>query len=91
MDWQHGHSMENDCLSVATQALAREQLAKLNEEDGEKWSLLNWCGAFRVKSDAFPHLMLKKITNTALSSCDFDKNDDSLRVENLPKAPPKIG
>lgn len=91
MDWQHGHSTENDCMSVATQDLAREQLAKLNEEDGEKRSLLICCGAFRVKPNAFPHLMLKKITNTALSSCDLDKNDGSLRVENLPKAPPKIG
>ncbi len=89
--WQHGHSTEHDFIYVTTQTLTREQLAKLSEEVGEKQSLLICCGAFRVKSDAFPNLTLKKIPKAVLSRCEWGKDDYSLRVENLPKAPPKPG
>lgn len=89
--WQHGHSTEHDFIYVTTQTLTREQLAKLSEEVGEKRSLLICCGAFRVKSDAFPNLTLKKIPKAVLSRCEWGKDDYSLRVENLPKAPPKAG
>ena len=76
---------------MTTQTLTREQLAKLSEEVGEKQSLLICCGAFRVKSDAFANLTLKKIPKTVLNRCEWGKDDYSLRVENLPKAPPKAG
>ena len=89
--WQHGHSTENDFIYVTTQTLTREQLAKLSEEVGEKRSLLICCGAFRVKPDAFPNLTLKKIPKAVLSRCEWGKDDYSLQVENLPKAPPKAG
>ena len=89
--WQHGHSTEHDFIYVTTQTLTREQLAKLSEEVGEKQSLLICCGAFRVKSEAFPNLTLKKIPKAVLSRCEWGKDDYSLRVENLPKAPPKAG
>lgn len=89
--WQHGHSTEHDFIYVTTQTLTREQLANLSEEVGEKRSLLICCGAFRVKSDAFPNLTLKKIPRAVLSRCEWGKDDYSLRVENLPKAPPKAG
>jgi len=91
MYWQHGHSTENDFIYVTTQTLTREQLAKLGEEVGEKRSLLICCGAFRVKPAAFPNLTLKKIPKTVLNRCEWGKDDYSLRVENLPKAPPKPG
>ena len=89
--WQHGHSTENDFMYVTTQTLTREQLAKFSEEVGENRSLLICCGAFRVKPGAFPNLTLKKIPKTVLSRCEWGKDDYSLRVENLPKAPPKPG
>ncbi len=89
--WQHGHSTENDFIYVTTQTLTREQLAKLSGEVGEKRSLLICCGAFRVKPDAFPNLTLKKIPKAVLTRCEWGKDDYSLRVENLPKAPPKAG
>ena len=34
---------------------------------------------------------LKKIPRNVLSWCEWDHDDYSLRVENLPKAPPKRG
>ena len=91
MYWQHGHSTENDFMYVTTLTLTREQLAKLSEEVGEKLSLLICCGAFRVKPDAFPSLTLKKIPKAVLSRCEWGKDDYSLRVENLPKAPQREG
>ncbi len=89
--WQHGHSTEHDFIYVTTQTLTREQLAKLSEEVGEKQSLLICCGAFRVKPDAFPNLTLKKIPKAVLGRCEWGKDDYSLRVENLPEAPPQAG
>ena len=89
--WQHGHSTEHDFIYVTTQTLTREQLANLSGEVGEKRSLLICCGAFRVKSDAFSNLTLKKIPKAVLGRCEWGKDDYSLRVENLPKAPPKPG
>ena len=89
--WQHGHSTERDFIYVTTQTLTRDQLANLSGEVGERRSLLICCGAFRVKPDAFPNLTLKKIPKAVLSRCEWGKDDYSLRVENLPKAPPKAG
>ena len=34
---------------------------------------------------------VKKIPKTVLSRCEWGHDDYSLRVENLPKAPPKPG
>ncbi len=89
--WQHGHSTERDFIYVTTQTLTREQLTMLGDEVGEHRTLLICCGAFRVKSDAFPNLTLKKIPRAVLGRCEWGKDDYSLRVENLPKAPPKAG
>jgi hypothetical protein len=49
------------------------------------------CSAFRGKSDRFPNLTIKKIPNTVLKRCEWGHDDYSLRVENLPNAPPKPG
>ena len=89
--WQHGHSTEHDFIYVTTQTLTRDQLANLSEEVGKNQSLLICCGAFRVKSDAFPNLTLKKIPKAVLSRCEWGKDDYSLRVENLPTIPPQAG
>ncbi|MBI5410423.1 MAG: site-specific DNA-methyltransferase, partial [Nitrospirae bacterium] len=89
--WQQGHSTERDFIYVTTQMLTREQLAKLSEEVGEARALLICCSAFRVKADAFPNLTLKKIPKAVLSRCEWGHDDYSLRIENLPKAPPKPG
>ncbi len=44
-----------------------------------------------MKPDTFPNLTLKKIPKAVLSRCEWGKDDYSLQVENLPKAPPKAG
>jgi adenine-specific DNA-methyltransferase len=89
--WQHGYSTERDFIYVTTQNLSHEQLAKLSEEVGEERSLLVLCSAFRGKTDEFSNLTVKKIPKHILSRCEWGHDDYSLKIENLPKAPVKLG
>jgi adenine-specific DNA-methyltransferase len=89
--WQHGHSTERDFIYVTTQTLSHDQLQQLSDEVGLDRTLLILCTAFRGRSDGYTNLTVKKIPSTVLSRCEWGHDDYSLRVENLPKAPPKPG
>jgi adenine-specific DNA-methyltransferase len=89
--WQHGHSTERDFVYVTTASLTHEQLQQLSDEVGPERTLLVLCSAFRARVDAYPNLTVKKIPKQVLSRCEWGHDDYSLRVENLPKAPPKPG
>ena len=89
--WQHGHSSEKSFIYVTTQHLTREQLTQLNDEVGPGRSLLICCGAFRGNPEHYPHLEIKKIPKAVLAKCEWGHDDYSLKIENLPKAPPKPG
>ncbi len=89
--WQHGYSTERDFIYVTTQNLSHEQLSKLADEVGQERSLLVLCSAFRSQADIFPNLTIKKIPKQILSRCEWGHDDYSLKTENLPKAPPKVG
>jgi len=89
--WQHGHSTEQDFIYVTTQNLSHDQLQQLSDEVGPSRTLLVMCLAFRSKPDRYPNLTIKKIPKAVLSRCEWGKDDYSLQVENLPKAPPKPG
>jgi len=89
--WQHGHSSEKSFIYVTTQHLTREQLTQLNDEVGTSRSLLVCCAAFRGKPENYPNLEIKKIPKAVLAKCEWGHDDYSLRVENLPKAPPRKG
>ncbi len=43
--------------------------------------------AFRSKPDRYPNLTIEQIPKAVLSRCEWGKDDYSLQVENLPKAP----
>jgi adenine-specific DNA-methyltransferase len=89
--WQHGHSTERDFIYVTTQHLSADQLAQLSDEVGQDRSLLVLCAAFRVSksgTERYPNLTVKKIPKQVLSRCEWGHDDYSLKVENLPKAPP---
>lgn len=88
--WQHGYSTERDFIYVTTANLTHEQLQQLSDEVGPERSLLVLCTAFRGRGD-YPNLTVKKIPKQVLSRCEWGHDDYSLRVENLPKAPPKPG
>ena len=89
--WQHGHSTERDFIYVTTQTLSPEQLAQLSEDVGSERSLLVLCLAFRGTAEPYPNLTVKKIPKTVLARCEWGHDDYSLKVENLPQAPPKPG
>jgi len=92
--WQHGHSTERDFIYVTTQHLSAEQLVQLSDEVGPERTLLVLCAAFRVSkggTERYPNLTLKKIPKQVLSRCEWGHDDYSLKVENLPRAPLKLG
>jgi adenine-specific DNA-methyltransferase len=89
--WQHGYSTERDFLYVTTASLNHEQLQQLSDEVGPERSLLVLCTSFRARPDAYPNLTIKKIPKQVLSRCEWGHDDYSLKVENLPQAPPKPG
>ncbi len=88
--WQHGYSTERDFIYVTTANLAYEQLQQLSDEVGPERTLLVLCTAFRGRGE-YPNLTVKKIPKQVLSRCEWGHDDYSLRVENLPKAPPTRG
>ena len=89
--WQHGYSTEQDFIYVTTANLNHDQLQQLSDEVGSDRSLLVLCTAFRAWADRYPNLTVKKIPKAVLARCEWDHDDYSLRVENLPKAPPPKG
>jgi len=89
--WQHGHSTERDFIYVTTANLSHDQLQQLSDEVGGDRSLLVVCSAFRGRKDGYGNLTVKKIPKAVLSRCEWGKDDYSLKVENLPKAPPSKG
>lgn len=89
--WQQGHSTERDFIYVTTQNLSHDQMQALSDEVGEGRSLLVLCSAFRGKADRYANLTIKKIPKTVLSRCEWGHDDYSLKIENLPKAPPEPG
>lgn len=89
--WQHGHSTERDFIYVTTQNLNHAQLQQLSDEVGPNRTLLVMCSAFRGKAESLPNLTIKKIPKAVLARCEWEHDDYSLQVDNLPKAPPKKG
>ena len=86
--WQHGHSTERDFIYVTTQTLGPDQLQQLSDEVGIDHSLLVLCAAFRGTADRWPNLTVRKIPKHVSDRCEWGHDDYSLKVENLPKAPP---
>jgi adenine-specific DNA-methyltransferase len=90
--WQHGHSSEDSFIYVTTQTLLVEQLRRLNEDVGPKRSLLICCGSFTSKNAAdFSRLTVKKIPKAVLHRCEWNHDDYSLEIRNLPEAIPANG
>ncbi len=89
--WQHGHSTERDFIYTTTANLTHDQLQELSDEVGAERSLLVVCSAFRGRKEGYANLTVKKIPNAVLTRCEWGKDDYSLKVENLPKAPPEPG
>lgn len=89
--WQQGRSTERDFLYVTTASLSHDQLQQLSDEVGPERTLLVVCSAFRGRKEGYPNLTVKKIPKAVLTRCEWGHDDYSLKVENLPKAPPPAG
>ena len=85
--WMQGHSTETDFVYVTTQFMSAAMLEKISEEVGPNRSLLVCCNAYKVKSDRFENLTLKKIPKSVLNKCEWGHDDYSLEIKNLPQAP----
>lgn len=88
--WQQGRSTERDFIYVTTATLSHEQLQELSEEVGPDRTLLIVCSAFRGRKEGWANLTVKKIPSSVLTRCEWGHDDYSLKVENLPKAPPSV-
>lgn len=89
--WQQGYSTEQDFIYTTTANLSHDQLQQLSDEVGPDRSLLVVCSAFRGRKEGYSNLTVKKIPQAVLTRCEWGKDDYSLKVENLPKAPAKAG
>ena len=84
--WMHGRSTESDFIYVTTNYLSHGQALEISEEVGPERTLLILTTAYDTQAENLPNLTLKKIPQSMLNRCDWDHDDYSLRVENLPHA-----
>lgn len=86
--WKQGKSTESDFIYITTQHLTAQMLTKLNEDVGQKNSLLICCGSFDGNAERYGNLTIKKIPKAILKKCEWNHDDYSLEIKNLPFAEP---
>lgn len=86
--WKQGRSTETDFIYVTTQHLTSQMLQKLSEDVGESCTLLICCGSFDSKKDSYENLTIKKIPKAILKKCEWNHDDYSLEIKNLPMSTP---
>lgn len=83
--WKQGYSHESDYIYTTTQFMTVEGLAAIAELMKEGESLLVCCTAFQKECrSAFPNITIKKIPQMLLGRCEFNKDDYSLNIVELP-------
>ncbi|WP_095081703.1 site-specific DNA-methyltransferase [Pseudomonas sp. Irchel s3h17] len=82
--WLHGKATENAFIYVTTNSLTFDQLKALSDEVGEERSLLVCCMAYEAAGDTLMNLTIKKIPRVVLDSCEWGRDDYSLKIEALP-------
>lgn len=84
--WNHGSSSERDFIFVTTNALTHEMLEAISYDVGPDRHLLICCKAFSTKKlDKFQNLTMKRIPHAILDTCEWGRDDYSLRIANLPE------
>lgn len=83
--WKQGQSSEHDFIYTTTQFLTIESLDAISETMQEDESLLICCTAFQKECQSHsPNITVKKIPQMLLGRCEFDKDDYSLNIINMP-------
>ena len=86
--WKQGKSTESDFIYVTTQHLTAQMLQKLSDDVGANCTLLICCGSFDGKKDSYGNLTIKKIPKAILKKCEWNHDDYSLEIKNLPMSAP---
>ena len=83
--WKQGQSSEHDYIYTTTQFLTVESLDAISETMQEGESLLICCTAFQKECTTHhPNITVKKIPQMLLGRCEFNKNNYSLNIIDLP-------
>lgn len=86
--WNHGFSSERDFIYVTTQALTHGMLTAISNDVGPDRRLLVCCKAYSGNVGAFENLTVRKIPQAILTTCEWGRDDYSLRIAALPVAEP---
>ena len=84
--WKQGHSSETDYIYTTTQFLTVESLGAILDTMADGESLLVCCKAFQPECKIFSsRISVKKIPSVLLGRCEFDHDDYSLNIIELPQ------
>jgi adenine-specific DNA-methyltransferase len=84
--WKQGQSSEQDFIFTTTQFVTVEMLDAISDEMQEGESLLICSRSFQKECKGkYPNITIKKIPLMLLGRCEFDHDDYSMNIVNLPK------
>lgn len=83
--WKQGRSTEKDYIYTTTQFISPEQLDSIHAAMKPDESLLIACTNFKKEcKNRYPNISIKKIPQMLLGRCDFDHDDYSLHIIEMP-------
>ncbi|OGT06284.1 MAG: DNA methylase N-4 [Gammaproteobacteria bacterium GWE2_37_16] len=83
--WKQGKATENAFIFTTSQMVTVAMLDRIYEEMHEGESLLICAKSYQSEcTNTYPNITIKKIPNILLGRCEFDKNDYSLNIINMP-------
>ncbi|MBV5329283.1 MAG: site-specific DNA-methyltransferase [Chlorobium sp.] len=84
--WKQGQSSEKDFIFTTTIHVTPEHLDRIHEEMQPEESLLICCRAhFNGADDKYDNITVKKIPAMLLGKCEFDRDDYSLNIIDMPR------
>jgi adenine-specific DNA-methyltransferase len=86
--WKQGQSSEKDYIFTTTAHLTPEHLDRIHEEMQKDESLLICCKShFEGADSKYGNITVKKIPAMLLGKCEFDRDDYSLNIVDMPRNP----
>ena len=86
--WKQGQSSEKDYIFTTTVHLTPEHLDRIHEEMQTDESLLICCKShFGGADNRFDNITVRKIPSMLLGRCEFDRDDYSLNIVDMPRNP----
>lgn len=86
--WKQGQSSEKDFIFTTTAHLTPEHLDRIHEEMQLDESLLICCKShFEGADGKYDNITVKKIPAMLLGKCEFDRDDYSLNIVDMPRNP----